>query len=244
MNDQPVTFPLAVAGGHEGDATEQADQCPLGGGARSLRLVHGPVHPLGGTPNADSEAGLRRVNAAALRAPPGRDVPGESSPASSRLSTASAARCAACQPSGPGSLPASASTTRRNAPTRARPADRSASSLSKSSGADELQLMLGARRLTSAPALHRPAADARRHRDAPRRLHPGNHKSPRRLRCRSSRDRDLRHRHHELLRQRRGPGAEASGGQPGCLLARGCGRGGHGHCGAVPGSPKSTIRAR
>ena len=139
----PVALPVALARGHGRDAAEHADHGPLhvalAGGARPRRFIPGPVHPVGGTPDADPEAGLRRIDPAALRAPPGRDVFGGLvgvTGGSWRLSTASAARCdaryAACQPSGPGSVPASVSTTGRHAPTRARTADRPTSSASNS----------------------------------------------------------------------------------------------------------------
>ena len=54
-------------------------------------------------------------------------------------------------------------------------------------GADELQPVLGAGGVTRTPALHRSTADARRHRDALRRSHVPEYRSPRLARARRSR---------------------------------------------------------
>jgi hypothetical protein len=129
--------------GHERDAAEHANHGPLrvalAGGARPRRFIPGPVHPVGGTPDADPEAGLRGIDPAALRAPPGRDVLGGLVGVIVGLvATQDGERGALRSPirrlpaSGPGSVPASVSTTGRHAPARARTADRSTSSASNS----------------------------------------------------------------------------------------------------------------
>jgi hypothetical protein len=72
----PPTFPMASARRDGHNPAHQRAQAPLGVTlgvrGRPLLQVAGDVHPLDPAPDADPEAGLRCIDAAALRAPPHR----------------------------------------------------------------------------------------------------------------------------------------------------------------------------
>ena len=74
LKGTPASFPLPGTRGCEGKRAQQAGEGLLGlavaEGAGALGLIRGCVHPLGSTPDADPDAGLRSVDAAAVAAAP------------------------------------------------------------------------------------------------------------------------------------------------------------------------------
>ena len=74
LKGTPASFPLPGTRGCERQRAQQAGERLLGlavaEGAGALGLIRGCVHPLGSAPDADPDAGLRSVDAAAVAAAP------------------------------------------------------------------------------------------------------------------------------------------------------------------------------